>query len=254
MKFVSYLKVSLATTLNIIVYAVTLGRYVWLEGRVRRGVFRNWARRFRYRPMRFVQPNTEEEIIELVRSSRSLRAFGSGHSFNGGVMVDDILVSLDKYSGVVWKDLEKKQLAVKGGTRVRDVVKALSNEGFAFQALPSHDAQSIAGILSTDVHGTGRDWGFVSQSVVRLKLINGKGEVHECEPSDELFRAAIGGIGAVGIIVEVVVQGVDRFNVEQNRHLEHPRRDLRQSLGRDRQPSSRERIRRTLGGGNDIFL
>ncbi len=215
MKFVSYLKVSLATTLNIIVYAVTLGRYVWLEGRVRRGVFRNWARRFQYRPMRFVQPTTQEEIIELVRSSRSLRVFGSGHSFNGGVMVDDILVSLDKYSGVVWKDLEKKQLAVKGGTRVRDVVKALSNEGFAFQALPSHDAQSIAGILSTDVHGTGRDWGFVSQSVVRLKLINGKGEVHECRPSDELFRAAIGGIGAVGIIVEVVVQGVDRFNVEQ---------------------------------------
>lgn len=215
MKLVGYLRVGLSTTLNIIANAVTLGRYVWLEGRFRRGVFRNWARRFRYRPKRFVQPTTEEEIIELVRSSKSLRVFGSAHSFNGGVVVDETLVSLDKYSGVVWKDLEKKHVAVKGGTRVRDVVKALKNEGLAFSALPSHDAQSIAGILSTDVHGTGRDWGFVSQSVVRLKLINGRGEVIECQPSDELFRAAIGGIGAVGIIVEVVVQGVDRFNVEQ---------------------------------------
>jgi FAD/FMN-containing dehydrogenase len=130
-------------------------------------------------------------------------------------------LSLDDYSGLVQKEPGKKQVAVKGGTRVRDVVKLLLKEGLAFRALPSHDAQSIAGILSTDVHGTGNvhgtenEWGFVSQSVVRLKLIDGKGEVHVCEPTDDLFKAAIGGVGAVGIITEVVVQGVERFTVEQ---------------------------------------
>jgi hypothetical protein len=216
MKFLSYFKVALITTLNIILNALTLGRYVWLEGRVRRGVFMNWARRFRFTPKEFVRPTTEKEIVELVKGSSSLRVFGSGHSFNTGVVSDDALVSLDDYSGVVWKDRDKKQIAVKGGTRVRNVVESLFDEGLAFGALPSHDAQSIAGILSTDVHGTGRDWGFVSQSVVRLKLIDGKGNIHECEPSDDLFQAAIGGVGAVGIITEVVIQGVDRFNVEQS--------------------------------------
>jgi hypothetical protein len=215
MKFTGCLKVALATTYNIILNALTLGRYVWLEGRVRQGVFKNWARRFRYRPAKFAQPTTEAEIIELVKSSKSLRLFGSAHSFNAGVLVDDTLVSLDRYCGVVWKDPEKKQLAVRAGTRVRDVVAALLDEGLAFAAQPSHDAQSIAGILSTDVHGTGRDWGFVSESVVSLKLIDGNGNIIECRPSDDLFRAAIGGIGAVGIITEVVVQGVDRFNVRQ---------------------------------------
>ena len=215
MKLISYLKVALATTYNIILNASTLGRYVWLEGRVSNGIFQNWARRFRYQPGRFVQPTTEEEIVELVKNSKSLRLFGSGHSFNSGIMVDDTLVSLDRYSGVIWKDPEKKQMAVKGGTRVRDIVKDLLTEGLALAAQPSHDAQSIAGILSTDVHGTGRDWGFVSQSVVRLKLIDGQGQIIECEPGDDLFKAAIGGIGAVGIITEVVVQGVDRFNVAQ---------------------------------------
>jgi FAD/FMN-containing dehydrogenase len=218
----SYLKVALATTLNIVLNALTLERYVWLEGRVSGGVFTNWAKRFPYRPRRFVRPTTEEEIVELVRSSRRLRVFGSGHSFNNGVVSDETLVSLDDYSGLIWQDLRKNQIAVKGGTRVRDVVKLLSDAGLAFKALPSHDAQSIAGILSTDVHGTGKifgseeeNWGFVSQSVVGLKLIDGRGEIHECRPSDDLFKAAIGGIGAVGIITEVVVQGVPRFNVEQ---------------------------------------
>jgi FAD/FMN-containing dehydrogenase len=215
MKFKGYFKVALTTTYNIILNALTLGRFVWLEGRVRNGIFKNWILRFRYRPKNFVQPTSEKEIVELVKNSNSIRVFGAGHSFNGGVVVDGTLVSLDNYKGVIWKDLEKKQLAVKAGTRVRDVIKELKDNGMAFAAQPSHDAQSIAGILSTDVHGTGRNWGFVSEFVVKLKIIDGNGETLECEPGDDLFKAAIGGIGAVGIIVEVVVQGVDRFNVEQ---------------------------------------
>lgn len=215
MKSRGYLYVALATTLNILVYALTFGGYLWLEGRVRGGIFRNWGRRFRFKPGKFALPTTEEEIVSLVKNAKGIRFFGAAHSFNDGVVADETLVSLDNYSGLVWKDLEKKHVCVKGGTRVRDVSKLLLSLGLAFDGLPSHDAQSIGGILSTDVHGTGRDWGFVSQHVVSLKIIDGQGNVHECQPSDELFKAAIGGVGAVGIISEVVVKAVDRFNVEQ---------------------------------------
>lgn len=58
MKLRAYLKVGFVTTLNIILYALTLGRYIWLEGRVSGGVFSNWGKLFRYRPKRFVQPST----------------------------------------------------------------------------------------------------------------------------------------------------------------------------------------------------
>jgi hypothetical protein len=36
-----------------------------------------------------------------------------------------------------------------------------------------------------------------------------------CDPADDLFKAVIGGVGAVGIILEVTVQGVPRFNIRQ---------------------------------------
>jgi D-arabinono-1,4-lactone oxidase/FAD binding domain len=212
----SYFGGAAKTTLNVAIYAATLGKFVLLEGRVSGGIFENWAGRFPYRPRRFARPTTIAEIVDLVKGSQKVRVFGSGHSFNDGVVSEETLVSLDDYSGVVRRDIANKQLTVKGGTRVRKVVKLLLEDGLAFEALPSHDAQSIAGILSTDVHGTGRDWGFVNESVVSLKLIDGNGEVHECRPSDDLFKAAVGGVGAVGIISEVVVQGVDRFNVEQD--------------------------------------
>lgn len=215
MRFLSCLRVALLTTANIVLNGLTLGRYVRFEGRVRGGVFTNWAGRFRYRPRRYARPATEEEIVGLVRDSGSLRFFGSGHSFNSGVVSEEVLVSLDDYSGLLGRDREARRISVRGGTRVRDVVDLLFDEGLAFRALPSHDAQSIGGILSTDVHGTGREWGFVSESVAGLKLVDGRGEIHECGPGDDLFMAAIGGIGAVGVITEVTVEGVERFNVEQ---------------------------------------
>jgi hypothetical protein len=45
MKLFSNLRVALFTTLNIVLNAATLGRYVWLEGSVRKGVLTNWAKR-----------------------------------------------------------------------------------------------------------------------------------------------------------------------------------------------------------------
>lgn len=225
----SYLYGVFATALNIIVNALTFGRVLWLEGRVRGGRFRNWARQFGYAPTNFAQPRSEQEIVDLVRSSTKIRLFGSGHSFNGGVVSDATLVSLDKYAGRIDRPLPANQMAFKGGTRVRDVVRTLLDHGLAFKAMPSHDAQSIGGILSSDVHGTGKDWGWVSEMVVELKIIDGKGDVHVCMPTDDLFKAAIGGVGAVGIISEVVVEAEPRFNVEQKFRLE-PLADVRNNL------------------------
>lgn len=36
---------------------------------------------------------------------------------------------------------------------MRDLTRMLSRHGLAIAALPSHNAQSVGGILSTDVHG-----------------------------------------------------------------------------------------------------
>lgn len=214
-KLLAYLAVGFHTTFNILLYALTFGRLLWLEGRVRGGVFRNWARNHRYRPYRFERPDSEEAIAAAVRTSRKLRALGAGHSFNSAVVTEGTLISLDRHTGIVRADPKTGRVTVRGGMRVRDISRALLDRGLALAGLPSHDAQSIGGILSTDVHGTGRDWGFVSEHVTRLRLVDGEGRVHDCRPEDPLFQAAIGGIGAVGIISEVELQAAPSFRIEQ---------------------------------------
>ena len=121
----SYFGGAAKTTLNVAIYAATLGNFVLLEGRVCGGVFKNWAGRFPYRAQRFARPTTEAEIVDLVKGSQKVRVFGSGHSFNDSIVSEETLVSLDDYSGVVSSDPAKKQLAVKGGTRVRNTSRDL---------------------------------------------------------------------------------------------------------------------------------
>jgi len=183
------------TTLNSLLYTLSFGKYLWLEGRRSGKNWHNWTHGQDHRVEPYLLPAGEPEIIEAVRSHPRLRLVGAGHSFNSGV-THSVTMSLDAHTGIVEVDKATKRVRVRAGTRVRDISRTLlEKESLAVVALPSHDAQSIGGILSTDVHGTGRDVGFVSQSVVGLRIVDGKGEAHEVGPEDDLFRAAIGGIG-----------------------------------------------------------
>src|ERR1700752_4493968 len=116
-----YIYCGLTTTLNVILYTLTFGHYIWLE-------------RYRYPPKKFVQPTTEQEIIDVIKSASALRVFGAGHSFNKGPITDHTLMSLDRYSGLVSIDKKALQVTVKGGTRVRDISEMLFEKGLAISA------------------------------------------------------------------------------------------------------------------------
>ena len=57
--------------------------------------------------------------------------------------------------------------------------------------------------------------------MVALDLVDGNGTLHEgLGPDDDLFRAAVGGIGAVGVITKVTFQVGDAFNLRQGTFVE----------------------------------
>ena len=219
MRYPVFVVAAAKTAVNVTAYVVTRGRLLLLEGRWRRGWYANWSGDRRHRA-ELARPATEDEVVALVRASSSLRVVGAGHSFNDALATTGATVSLDNLAGVVRIDRDTQQVVVWGGTRLRDLTRRLRAEGLAIRSLASHDAQSIAGIVSTDVHGTGRGPAHFSDQVLSLRLVDGDGAVHEVGPEDELFRAAVGGIGAVGIITQVTIQCVDAFSLRQTSMIE----------------------------------
>ncbi len=204
------------TVRNTFGYVVSRRRHLSLEGRSHGSEYRNWSGDRRHTAdVRF--PTSVAEVQEIVRASPSVRVVGAGHSFNDGLKTDGVTLSLDRLAGVVDIDHDRKQVTVRGGTRLRDLTPELLDEGLAFQTLASHDAQSVAGVLATDVHGTGRGPAHPSDAVVALDLVDGTGVLHEdLAPDDDRFKAAVGGIGAVGVITKVTFQVGDAFNLRQD--------------------------------------
>jgi FAD/FMN-containing dehydrogenase len=205
---------------NTVVYVVSRRRFLSLEGRARGSEYHNWSGDRRHRA-RVERPTTVAEVQQLVREAPSVRVVGAGHSFNDGLKTDGVTLSLDGLAGVVGIDRERKRVTAWGGTRLRDLTRALLDAGLAFETLASHDAQSIAGVLATDVHGTGRGPAHPSDAVVALDLVDGEGTLHaDLGPDDDRFRAAVGGIGAVGVITKVTFRVVDAFQLRQGTIVE----------------------------------
>jgi FAD/FMN-containing dehydrogenase len=189
------------------------------EGHYRGGKWRNWTGNYGASPASFMRPSSELELCAAVSQARKVRIVGGGHSFNDGPLCADRMISLDAYDRIIEVDAVAKTARVQGGIRLRDLNRALWNCGLGLPVLGSTDAQSIAGLVSTDLHGTGRDHGFLSEQVRSLRIIDGDGEARTVRPGDPLFHAAIGAIGTCGVIAEVELQLVDSFRLEKRTQM-----------------------------------
>lgn len=189
------------------------------EGHYRQGTWRNWTSNYHASPTSFVYPRSELELCAAVAQARKVRLVGGGHSFNAGPLCSDRMISLDAYNRIVAVDAAAKTARVQGGIRLRDLNRALWNCGLGLPVLGSTDAQSIAGLVSTDLHGTGRDHGFLSEQILSLRIVGANGVAQTVRPGDALFHAAIGAIGTCGVIAEVELQLVDSFRLEKRTQM-----------------------------------
>jgi len=180
---------------------------------------KNWAGNIVFNPSEIAYPTTEAEIQQLVlkaaNSRKKVRIIGTGHSFTALVKTTDILVSLDKYQGIISVNKDRVQATVKAGTKLNLLGDLLFKEGMAMENLGDIDVQSIAGTISTGTHGTGEEFGTISTQVIALRFVNGKGEIVDCSETKNraLFKAAQVSLGVLGIITEVTLQCVPTYKL-----------------------------------------
>lgn len=122
----------------------------------------------RTQPHTFLQPATLTEVQHLVRTARgSVRTVGAGHSFTPVAAGTETMVNLDKLSGIVSVDTDRKRVRFLAGTRLRTVPGLLAPFGLALANQGDVDPQSLAGAVSTSTHGTGL--GFTGYSPAPLR-------------------------------------------------------------------------------------
>ena len=180
---------------------------------------KNWAGNITWNPSEIAYPTSEEAIQQVVlraaNNRKKIRTIGSGHSFTALCRTNDVLVSLDKYQGLVRVDKNKCQAVVKAGTKLNHLGALLFKEGMAMENLGDIDVQSIAGTISTSTHGTGTQFGTISTQVIALRFVNGKGEIVDCSATENpaLFKAVQVSLGVLGIITQITLHCVPLYKL-----------------------------------------
>lgn len=180
----------------------------------------NWGGNQTSTPAFTVHPTTDEEVVDIVRfairEGLQVRVVGAGHSFTPLVQTGGVLVDLSGLSGITEVTTENKRARVRGGTPISDIGDDLWNLGFALSNQGDIDQQSISGAISTGTHGSGIEFGSFSASLRWVRLVNGHGEIVEIgeDKIDELHAAQVA-LGTLGIFLEVELQVVDRYYLQE---------------------------------------
>ena len=184
-----------------------------------------WAQTFQSRPELYLQPQTLEEVQKIVTLARRCRrrivVVGAGHSPSDLTCSSSWIVNLDNYSRVLKVDEKKKTLLVEAGIRLKQLNAEANRKGLTMPNLGSIDAQSISGAISTATHGSSLRHGLLSESVRSLRIVLSNGRAVRCsnELNQDLFRAALVSLGALGIIVEVEFEMVEACRIEWEQTL-----------------------------------
>jgi L-gulonolactone oxidase len=177
--------------------------------------FQNWAQNESCTAKNYYQPETEDELIDLVKTSSKVRVVGTGHSWSAICLSEETLINLDHYNRVLALDKEKLQVTLQPGLKLWQLNEWLDKEGLALKNLGSIAEQSVAGAISTGTHGTGINYQILGSQVESLTLIKANGEklkLH-CLRDKELFDKCIVNLGCLGILSELTLNVVPAFNL-----------------------------------------
>lgn len=192
----------------------------------------NWSGHVACRPETVAYPSTEADLVALVSThapERTVRVAGSGHSFTDVVPTDDVLVSLENYTGVESVDPAAGTATVRAGTVLADMTRELDEHGLAVENLGDIDQQTVAGALATGTHGTGTDFGILATQVEAVRLVTADGEIRTVTPGDDAFGPAQVSLGALGVVSAVTLDLQPQYELEmvtRERHLEDVFDDL----------------------------
>ncbi|MET8803371.1 D-arabinono-1,4-lactone oxidase [Streptomyces sp. NPDC004546] len=186
----------------------------------------NWARTVRCEPQHRITPRSEEDIAAAVAQaalrSLTVRAVGSGHSFNPLALTDGVMIDLAGYSGVERLDREGQTITVRAGTSLAEVSVVLDRVGLALANIGTLAEQTVAGAISTGNHGTGLKHGPFADQVEALRLVTADGDVRELsrDSAAELLRCVRTSLGALGVISSVTLRCVPRFRLAATERTE----------------------------------
>ncbi len=151
------------------------------------------------------------ELLE-VEKSQSLCARGSGISYADMILNDqNSILDFSNLDKILEWDALTGVILLETGVKIGTVLRLAHQHGWHLHCCPGSPDITIGGAVSNNVHGKdSSSFGNFGKQVLEIKMLGTDGQeyfLRADQPDDAaLLEAVIGGIGLIGIIMEVKLQ------------------------------------------------
>ena len=209
------------TTLKIVgivfaVYILAIALAVWVAGdddydrRLHETVVNDITQLNPVPVARVVTPRSVDDIAAAIKGSRGPVSIGGGRYSMGGQTAIDNGLQLDMrdFDEVVAFDAGEQAITVQSGITWRELQEYIDPHDLSVKIMQTYANFTVGGSLSVNVHGRYIGHGPVISSVKAIQLVLADGSLATAsrDENPELFFAAIGGYGGIGVIAEVTLE------------------------------------------------
>lgn len=175
------------------------------------------------RVAREARPATIDDVRRSLGEWPGTVSLGGARCSMGGQIAlrDSLHVDLRELNRLVWLKPEQKIVRVQAGMRWRRLQDLIDPHGLSVRTMQTYANFTVGGSVSVNVHGRYVGHGPIVHSVRALQLVLADGQLVEASRTEnpDLFRAAIGGYGALGVVTEVELELDENTRIE--RAVEH---------------------------------
>lgn len=162
--------------------------------------YTNWVGEFQCQA-RVLRPTSVEDLQAAVKAAPSVRATGSGCSFNTMACPKSYGLVVDMRSFQKMELLDDgKHVRVQGGVYFGQLLDFLLESGLSVSRHPGNPTYTVAGCLATGCHNMGM---LHVDDATNLTFITADGSFRSVTPSEPDWPAAAVSMGRLGIIFEV---------------------------------------------------
>ncbi|MEO8299670.1 MAG: FAD-binding protein [Burkholderiales bacterium] len=169
------------------------------------------------RVMAIVAPTSVADVQDALRRTSGPVSIGGGRFSMGGQTASpgSLHFDLRTLNRIVAFSAEERTIRVQAGVRWCDIQRFIDPHGLAVKIMQTYANFTVGGALSVNCHGRYVGLGPLVLSVRALTLVLHDGTLVEASRTQrpELFFGAIGGYGALGVVVEV------ELDLAQNRRV-----------------------------------
>ena len=170
-------------------------------------------------------PGTVEQLQNMLKTSDMPISIGGGRYSMGGQIAcpDTLHIDMRGLDRIIDFDPGNRVIRVQAGIRWNQIQNRIDDFGLSVKIMQTYSNFTVGGSLSVNCHGRYVGLGPVILSVRSIDLLDHEGVLVRATPkkNSKKFYAAIGGYGAIGIIVAAELELAENRRIERL-HLKMP--------------------------------